>query len=66
MTPMYKLWLHSLYGLYGPQCPLSPKRPLNLITHSLTTHFAIVIFVHKDQEQQYQSSDVVYVNYIVI
>ena len=24
------------YGLYGPRCPLSPKRPLNLITHSLT------------------------------
>ena len=29
------LWLHSLYGLYGPHCPLSPERLLNLITHSL-------------------------------
>ena len=33
---MYRLWLHSLYGLHGPQFPLSPKRLLNLITHSLT------------------------------
>ena len=36
MIPVYKLWLHGLYGLYGPRCPLSPERPLNLITHSLT------------------------------
>ena len=36
MIPMYRLWLHSLYGLYGPRYPLSPERPLNLITHSLT------------------------------
>ena len=35
MIPIYRLWLHSLYGLYGPQCLLSPKRPLHLITHSL-------------------------------
>ena len=35
MIPMYRLWLHGLYGLYGPRCPLSPDRPLNLITHSL-------------------------------
>ena len=34
--PMYRLWLHGLYGLYGPWCSLSPKRPLNLITHSLS------------------------------
>ena len=32
---MYRLWLHGLYELYGPRCPLSPRRPLNLITHSL-------------------------------
>ena len=32
--PMYRLWLHSLYGLYGPRCPLSPKRPINLISLS--------------------------------
>ena len=36
MIPMYRLWLHGLYGLYGPRCPLSPKRLLNLITHSLS------------------------------
>ena len=30
IIPMYRLWLHSLYGLYGPQCPLSPKRLINL------------------------------------
>ena len=32
---MDRLWLHGLYGLYGPRCLLSPERPLNLITHSL-------------------------------
>ena len=32
---MYMLWLHSLYGLYGPRCPLSPKRLINLISLSL-------------------------------
>ena len=36
MIPMFRLWLHGLYGLYGSCCPLSPERPLNLITHSLT------------------------------
>ena len=30
----YRLWLHGFYGLYGPRCPLTPERPLNLITHS--------------------------------
>ena len=34
------LWLHGLYGLYGPRCPLSPERPLNLISHSLQGHFS--------------------------
>ena len=29
------VWLHGLYGLHGLLCPLSPKRPLKLITHSL-------------------------------
>ena len=28
------MWLHGLYGLYGPRCLLSYERPLNLITHS--------------------------------
>ena len=32
IIPMYMLWLHSLYG---PRCPLSPKRPINLISLSL-------------------------------
>ena len=31
IIPMYRLWLHGLYGLYGPRCPLSPKRLINLI-----------------------------------
>ena len=35
IIPMYMLWLHSLYVLYGPRCPLSPKRPINLISLSL-------------------------------
>ena len=35
MIPIYRLWLHGLYGLYRPCCPLSPERPLNLITHSV-------------------------------
>ena len=34
IIPMYRLWLHSLYGLYGPWCPLSPKRLMNLISLS--------------------------------
>ena len=34
MIPMYRLRLHGLYGLYGPRCPLSPERLLDLITHS--------------------------------
>ena len=37
MIPMYRQWLHGLYGLYGPCCMLSPERPLNLITHSLSS-----------------------------
>ena len=43
MIPMYRLWLHCLYGLYGPHCPLSPERPLNLITHSLTPGWWVTI-----------------------
>ena len=33
---MYRLWLSGLYGLYGPRCPLSSKRPINLISLSLS------------------------------
>ena len=36
IIPMYKLWLNGLYGLYGPRCPLSSKRPINLISLSLS------------------------------
>ena len=40
MTSMYSLYLHGcLKGLHGPRCLLSPKRPLNLITHSLTAYW---------------------------
>ena len=35
IIPMYRLWLNGLYGLYGPRCPLSSKRPINLISFSL-------------------------------
>ena len=35
---MYRLWLH---GLYGPRCPLSPKRPINLISLSLFPQYVI-------------------------
>ena len=40
MIPIYRLWLHGLYELYGPHCPLSPERPLNLITHTLVKFVA--------------------------
>ena len=46
MIPMYRLWLHSLFGLYGPCCPLSPERPLNLITHSLPPGFSCYRLEH--------------------
>ena len=35
IIPVYRLWLNGLYGLYGPRCPLSSKRPINLISLSL-------------------------------
>ena len=34
IIPMYRLCLQGLYWLYGPWCPLSPKRPINLISVS--------------------------------
>ena len=36
---MYRLWL---LGLYGPRCPLSPKRPINLTSLS-HMHIACLI-----------------------
>ena len=44
MIPMYGLRLHGLYGLYGPRCPLSPERPLNLSTHSVALKELEVFF----------------------
>ena len=34
IIPIYRLWLNGLYGLYGSQCPLFSKRPINLISLS--------------------------------
>ena len=36
IIPMYRLWLNGLYGLYGPRCFLFSKRPINLISLSLS------------------------------
>ena len=46
------VWLHCLYGLYGPQCPMSGKKRLNLITYSSLTHswdyaYFKMYYVHK-------------------
>ena len=41
IIPMYRLWLHGLYGLYGPQCLLSPKRPINLTHWGRVTHICV-------------------------
>ena len=38
IIPMYRLWLNGLYGLYGPRCPLFSKRPINLISLSLSVN----------------------------
>ena len=45
---MYRLWLHGLYWLYGSRCPMSPERPLNLITHSLTLRHCISLLYFAD------------------
>ena len=37
MIPMYILWLHGLYGLYGPRCPLTAVK----FNHSLTRKYTI-------------------------
>ena len=44
VTSIKMMYPTVIHGLYGSRCPLSPKRPLNLIIHSLTavtqkTHF---------------------------
>ena len=35
MIPMYRLWLHGLYGLHGTQMSADPKKVVKL-NHSLT------------------------------
>ena len=42
IIPMYRLWLQDLCGLYGPQCPLSPKRSINLISLSLSVTVTMI------------------------
>ena len=41
IIPMYRLWLNGLYELYGPRCPLFSKRPINLISLSLSPGIVI-------------------------
>ena len=43
IIPMYRLWLHDLYGLYGPRCPLSPKKAdkLNLSLSAIAVMLAV-------------------------
>ena len=41
ILPMYRLWLN---GLYGPRCPLSSKRPINLISLSLSRELHFPLF----------------------
>ena len=41
IIPMYRLWLHALYGQYGPQCPLIPKKA-DKLKLSISLHFDMV------------------------
>ena len=45
IIPMYRLWLNGLYGLYGPRCPLFSKRPINLISLSLSCDYIVPIII---------------------
>ena len=47
IIPIYRLWLHGLYGLYGPRCPLSSKRPINLI------YIYIYIYIYISSSHRY-------------
>ena len=38
MIPMCRLWLHGLYGLYGPPMSAVPKWQLNSLAHSTPLH----------------------------
>ena len=44
IIPMYRLWLNGLYGLYGPRCPLFSKRPINLISLSLSIRPSVCLW----------------------
>ena len=45
--------LFGLYGLHGPRCSLSPKRPLNLVTHSLCEIVYISMAKHIEAETRW-------------
>ena len=47
------LFSYFMDHIYGPCCPLSPKRPFNLLTHSLIDHRSIwlVCFFHWSQRR---------------
>ena len=45
--------LCGLYGLHGPRCSPSPKRPLNLVTHSLCEIVYISMAKHIEAETRW-------------
>ena len=54
IIPMYRLWLNGLCGLYGPRRPLSSKRPINLISLSLSLVFIdLETIVHRNRDLIY-------------
>ena len=50
---MYRLWLNGLYELYGPRCPLFSKRPINLISLSLS----LQVLAELDEEKKKHALD---------
>ena len=55
-STMYRLWLHGLYGLYGPCCPLRKTVKLNHslhLLHSYARNLVIQINVHEPSFQLY-------------
>ena len=50
IIPMYRLWLNGLCGLYGPRYPLSSKRPINLISLSISlpNYFVVAPVIYKE------------------
>ena len=51
---MYRLWLSGLYGLYAPRCPLFPKRPINLISLSLSHQSPLDAIISPRSKDSYQ------------